>query len=126
MIVEMTAVNRRKWSHETVASVTGGPRGSVTSVLTSLARGPLSESESEAFKDIDFGDVEDPLIPDWRRLEEAGVLPALREAKAAIYAHGVVTEAEDGTKSLAEVHGDEGVGRIPQTSRQRRPGSLYD
>ena len=88
MIVEMTAVNRRKWSHETVASVTGGPRGSVTSVLTSLARGPLSESESDAFKDIDFGDVEDPLVPDWQRLEEAGVLPALREAKAAIYAPG--------------------------------------
>ena len=89
MIVEMTAVNRRKWSHETVASVTGGPRGSVTSVLTSLARGPLSEAESDAFKDIDFGDdVEDPLIPDWQSLEEAGVLPALREAKAAIYAPG--------------------------------------
>ena len=88
MIVEMTAVNRRKWSHETVASVTGGPRGSVTSVLTSLARGPLSEAESDAFKDIDFGDVEDPLVPDWQSLEEAGVLPALREAKAAIYAPG--------------------------------------
>ena len=88
MIVEMTAVNKRKWSHETVTSVTGGPRGSVTSVLTSLARGSLSEGESDAFKDIDFGDVEDPLVPDWQSLEEAGVLPALREAKAAIYAPG--------------------------------------
>ena len=88
MIVEMTAVNRRKWSRDTVASMTGGPRGSVTSVLTPLARGPLSEVESGAFKDIDFGDVEDPLIPNWQSLEEAGVLPALREAKAAIYAPG--------------------------------------
>ena len=88
MIVEMAVVNKRKWSHETVANVTGGPRGSVTSVLTSLARGPLSEAESEAFKDIDFGDVGDPLVPDWQSLEKAGVFPALREAKAAIYAHG--------------------------------------
>ena len=87
-IVEMTAANRRKWPHETVASVTCGPRGSVTSVLTSLARGPLSEAESDAFKDIDFGDVEDPLVPDWQSYEEAGLLPALRGAKAAIYAPG--------------------------------------
>ena len=88
MIAEITVVNTRKWSHETVANVTGGPRGSVTSVLTSLARGPLSEAESEAFKDIDFGNVEDPLVPDWQNLEKAGVFPALREAKAVIYAPG--------------------------------------
>ena len=85
MIVEMPVVNKRKWSHETVANVTGGPRGSVTGVLTSLARGPLSKAESDAFKDTDFGDAEDPLVPDWQSLEKAGTLPALREAKAAIY-----------------------------------------
>ena len=73
MMVEMTAVNRRKWSHETVTSVTGGPRGSVTSVLTSLARGPLSEAESDAFKDIDFGvgrqRPQPNLLAKWPRLE---------------------------------------------------------
>ena len=85
MIVEMAVVNnKRKWPHEAVANVTGGPRGSVTSVLTSFARGPLSNAESEAFKDIDFGDVGDPLVPDWKSPKEAGVLSALREAKAAI------------------------------------------
>ena len=88
MIVEMTCYNRQQWSHETVASVTGGPRGSVQSVLASLSRGPLSGNEARTFMDIDFGGADDPLVPDWQNLEKTGVLPKLREARAAIYAPG--------------------------------------
>ena len=88
MIVEMTTLNKRKWSHETVSAVTGGPRGTVQSVMASLSRGPLEGETQHQFNAIDFGDGDDPLVPDWRHLEETGVLPKLREAKAAIYAPG--------------------------------------
>ena len=88
MIVEMTTLNRKRWSHETVAAVTGGPRGTVQAVMASLARGPLEAHTQHEFNAIDFGDADDPLVPDWRNLEEVGVLPKLREAKAAIYAPG--------------------------------------
>ena len=88
MIVEMTTLNRKRWSHETVAAVTGGPRGTVQAVMASLARGPLVAHTQHEFNTIDFGQDDDPLVPDWRNLEETGVLPKLREAKAAIYAPG--------------------------------------
>ena len=35
-----------------------------------------------------FGGADDPLVPDWQNLEKTGVLPKLREARAAIYAPG--------------------------------------
>ena len=88
MIVEMTTLNRKRWSHQTVAAVTGGPRGTVQAVMASLARGPLVAHTQHEFNAIDFGQADDPLVPDWRNLEETGVLPKLREAKAAIYAPG--------------------------------------
>ena len=56
--------------------------------MASLARGPLEAHTQHEFSAIDFSDADDPLVPDWRNLEEAGVLPKLREAKAAIYAPG--------------------------------------
>ena len=34
------------------------------------------------------GGADDPLVPDWQNLEKTGVLPKLREARAAIYAPG--------------------------------------
>ena len=88
MIVEMTTLNKKRWSHETVAAVTGGPRGTVQAVMASLSRGPLEAHTQHEFNAIDFGEGVDPLVPDWRNLEEMGVLPKLREAKAAIYAPG--------------------------------------
>ena len=88
MIIEMTTLNKKRWSHETVAAVTGGPRGTVQAVMASLSRGPLEAHTQHDFNAIDFGDADDPLVPDWRNLEEVGVLPKLREAKAAIYAPG--------------------------------------
>ena len=88
MIVEMTTLNRKRWSHETVAAVTGGPRGTVQAVMASLSRGPLVAHTQHDFNAIDFGEAGDPLVPDWRNLEDTGVLPKLREAKAAIYAPG--------------------------------------
>ena len=33
MIVEMTSVNRQKWSHEAIRAAVGGPRGSVHHVI---------------------------------------------------------------------------------------------
>ena len=86
MIVEMTSVNRQKWSHEAIRAAVGGPRGSVHHVMASLASGPLSASESYAFCEIDFEN--DPLRPDWQNLEKEGILPTLREAKSRIYAEG--------------------------------------
>ena len=86
MIVEMTSVNRQKWSHEAIRAAVGGPRGSVHHVMASLASGPLSASESYAFCEIDFEN--DPLQPDWQNLEREGILPTLREAKSRIYAEG--------------------------------------
>ena len=86
MIVEMTSVNRQKWSHEAIRAAVGGPRGSVHHVMASLASGPLSASESYAFCEIDFEN--DPLQPDWQNLEKEGILPTLREAKSRIYAEG--------------------------------------
>ena len=50
MIVEMTTLNRKRWSHETVAAVTGGPRGTVQAVMASLARGPKRRCE-ETFRE---------------------------------------------------------------------------
>ena len=86
MIVEMTSVNRQKWSHEAIRTAVSGPRGSVHHVMASLASGPLSVSESYAFCEIDFEN--DPLQPDWQNLEKEGILPTLREAKSRIYAEG--------------------------------------
>ena len=86
MIVEMTSVNREKWSHESIRAAVGGPRGSVHHVMASLASGPLSASESYSFCDIAFEN--DPLQPDWQNLEKEGILPTLREAKSRIYADG--------------------------------------
>ena len=80
MIVEMTTLNKKRWSHETVAAVTGGPRGTVQAVMASLSRGPLEAHTQHEFNAIDFGEGVDPLVPDWRNLEEVGVLPKLREA----------------------------------------------
>ena len=80
-IVEMTTLNRKRWSHEAVAAVTGGPRGTVQAVMAPLAQGPPEAHTQHEFNAIDFGDADDPLVPDWRNLEEAGVLPKLREAK---------------------------------------------
>ena len=88
MIIEMTTLNRKRWSHETVAAVTGGPMGTVQAAMASLSRGPLEAHTQHDFNAIDFGDADDPLVPDWRNLEEVGVLPKLREVKAAIYAPG--------------------------------------
>ena len=88
MIVEMTSLNKERWSRETVAAVTSGPKGSVQTVMASLSRGPLEAEAQHHFNAIDFGAADDPLVPDWSNLERTGVLPKLREAKAAIYAPG--------------------------------------
>ena len=66
MIIEMTTLNKKRWSHETVAAVTGGPRGTVQAVMASLSRGPLEAHTQHEFNAIDFGEADDPLVPDWR------------------------------------------------------------
>ena len=86
MVVEMTSVNRQKWSHESIRAVVGGPKEDVHHVMASLASGPLSSSETYAFCEIDFEN--DPLQPDWQNLEKEGILPTLRVAKSRIYAEG--------------------------------------
>jgi hypothetical protein len=59
MIVEMTSVNRQKWSHEPIRAAVGGPKGNVHHVMASLASGPLSASKTYDFCEIDFEN--DPL-----------------------------------------------------------------
>lgn len=88
MIVEMSSVNKSKWSHDTIEAATSGQRGSVQHVMASLARGPLSGDDLVAFKILDFGDADDPITPDWQNLEDSNVLPKIREAKARVYAEG--------------------------------------
>ena len=87
MIVEMSTVNKAKWSHDTVAMATG-PRGSVQHVMAALARADRSSEEMEAFALLDFGDEDDPLRPDWKNPAMAQVLGDLREVKAHVYAEG--------------------------------------
>ena len=87
MIVEMSTVNKAKWSHDTIAMATG-PRGSVQHVMAALARADQSSEEMESFALLDFGDEDDPLQPDWKNPAMARVLGDLREAKAHVYAEG--------------------------------------
>ena len=88
MIVEMTEVNKSRWSHETIRSVTGGPRGDVQHVMASLSQGELSDEERTAFNLLDFGEADDPIQPDWGNMQRTGVLDKIREAKTRVYAEG--------------------------------------
>lgn len=86
MVTEMTTVNRKNWSHETIRQLTNGPTGTVEDVMASLSQGPLSETEAFDFSSLDF--ESDVLSPDWKLMETEGILPTLREAKARVYADG--------------------------------------
>ena len=88
MIVEMTSLNKQHWSRATLADATNGPHGTAQHVMASLAAGPLALGEQDPFPILDFGDTDDPVVPDWQNLESAGILPHLREAKSRIYAEG--------------------------------------
>ena len=88
MVVEMTSVNKKHWSHGTIADAISEPRGAVQHAMASLARGPLAGDEQATFPMLDFGDADDPLQPDWQNHEAEGILPHLREVKKRIYAEG--------------------------------------
>ena len=64
--------------HETIRSVTGGPRGNVQHVMASLSQGELSDEERTAFNLLDFGEADDPIQPDWSsinsRFEKGGIV----------------------------------------------------
>ena len=87
-------------------------QASVQDGLVSLSDGPISESASYNFCDIDFGS--DVLNPDWTNMEREEVLPMLREAKKrGVYAlcRRVLAKAEDGPESLASLYGGERMER---------------
>ena len=113
MIVEMTCYNRQQWSRETVASVTGGPRGSVQLVLASLSRGPLSGAESRAFVDIDLSGADDPFGPRLAKLREDGRVTKTQRSQSGDLRARLTTEVTHGAESLAPLHGDESPSRIP-------------
>lgn len=89
LVLEVTLLNKERWSPGTMAALRGLGEGEADSLAETLSGLSFEEVASRAFYDPlgdrEGGDPDDPMEPDVTNLERWGVNERSREAKARIY-----------------------------------------